>query len=417
MVYCNASITEIQYRCGGLLAAALLVAGCETSAPRLPGPAPAVPPVMSEAAPSVAPAAVGARLQPAMWDELPGWHEDDFAAAWPALLRGCAALKTREAWAAVCSNALRIEDPDRDAVRRFFEGNFTLFQVQSVDGNPEGLVTGYYEPLLHGSRRPSSRFRHPLYAVPDDLLAIELSSLHPELAGMRLRGRLDGKRVVPYHDRAAIERGDAPVRGKEIAWVDDPIDLFFLQVQGSGRIQLDDGEVLRVGFADQNGHPYRSIGRWLVERGELPLEQASMQGIKAWAWRNPDRLEELLNHNARFVFFRELPSGLAGPIGALGVPLTAGRSAAVDPSFVPLGAPIYLATTWPNSARPLNRLMLAQDTGGAIRGAVRADFFWGFGEEAAQLAGRMKQALKMWLMLPNRYPLPPPSQRNRPDDS
>jgi len=160
---------------------------------------------------------------------------------------------------------------------------------------------------------------------------------------------------------------------------------------------------MRLGYADQNGHPYRSIGRWLVERGELPLEKASMQGIQAWARQNPARLTELLSHNASYVFFRELPAGVAGPVGALGVPLTARRSVAVDARFVPLGAPVYIATTWPNTARPLNRLMLAQDTGGAIRGAVRADYFWGFGPEATREAGRMRQSLRMWVLLPKDY--------------
>ena len=160
-----------------------------------------------------------------------------------------------------------------------------------------------------------------------------------------------------------------------------------------------------MGFADQNGHPYRSIGRWLVERGELPLEKASMQGIKDWAQRNPARLAELMHYNARYVFFRELPADSAGPLGALSVPLTARRSIAIDPKFVILGAPVYLATTWPNSAKPLNQLVVAQDTGSAIRGAVRADFFWGFGPEAAREAGRMKQPLRMWVLLPSGYPI------------
>jgi membrane-bound lytic murein transglycosylase A len=179
-----------------------------------------------------------------------------------------------------------------------------------------------------------------------------------------------------------------------------------MQVQGSGRVKLDGKETIMLGYADQNGYPYRSIGRLLVERGDLPLEKASMQGIKTWAKQNPDKLQELLNYNASYVFFRELPRDLPGPLGALGIPLTARRSIAVDARYIPLGAPVFLATTMPNSRQPLNRLMIAQDTGGAIRGAVRADFFWGFGEEAAALAGRMRQSGKMWVLLPNGYPLP-----------
>ena len=217
---------------------------------------------------------------------------------------------------------------------------------------------------------------------------------------------LEGRRVVPYFNRAQIDEGSAAVAGKEIVWVEDAVELFFLQIQGSGRVKLDSGETIRLGYADQNGYPYRSIGRLLVDRGDLPLERASMQGIKAWAKQHPAKLQDLLNYNASYVFFRELPPDLPGPLGALGVPLTARRSIAVDARYIPLGAPVFLATTMPNSRQPLSRLMLAQDTGGAIRGAVRADFFWGFGDEAGALAGRMRQRGKMWVLLPNDYPLP-----------
>ncbi|HYH42574.1 MAG TPA: MltA domain-containing protein, partial [Burkholderiales bacterium] len=283
---------------------------------------------------------------------------------------------------------------------------FSPYHVAGADSGDEGLITGYYEPLLRGSRKPSERYRHPVYGVPDDLVVVDLSEVYPELKNMRLRGRLEGRRLVPYPDRAQIESGQAAPRGKEIAWVDDAIDLFFLQIQGSGRIVLDTGETLRVGYADQNGRPYRSIGRVLVDRGELTLDQASMQSIKAWARKRPAELNDLLNSNASYVFFRELPAGTNGPPGALGVPLTARRSIAVDPRHVPLGAPVFIATTWPNNPKPLNRLMLAQDTGGAIRGAVRADFFWGYGDAAGTEAGRMKQRLRMWVLLPVGHPVP-----------
>jgi membrane-bound lytic murein transglycosylase A len=235
---------------------------------------------------------------------------------------------------------------------------------------------------------------------------IDLAAVAPETKNLRLRGRLDGRRVVPYFSRAEIENGAAPVAGKEIVFVDDPIEAFFLQIQGSGRVRLDSGEEVRIGYADQNGHPYQSIGRYLVDKGELKIGEASMQGIQAWARANPARLPELLNQNPSFVFFRELPPADTGPIGALGVPLTAERSIAVDPRFVPLGAPVYLATTRPNSDLPLERLVLAQDTGGAIRGAVRADFFWGTGPEAGSLAGRMRQQGRMWVLLPKEMPAP-----------
>jgi membrane-bound lytic murein transglycosylase A len=218
---------------------------------------------------------------------------------------------------------------------------------------------------------------------------------------MRLRGRLQGRKVVPYESRSEIAAGDS-LRGNELLWVDDPIEAFFLQVQGSGRVQLDGGSVVRVGYGEQNGHPYRSIGRWLADQGELPLEQTSMQSIKAWAARNPRRVNELLDQNPSFVFFRELPLGdpRAGPQGAMGVALTPGVSLAVDPRYLPLGAPLVLSTTHPTSKLPLARPMLAQDTGGAIRGPLRFDFFWGFGPEAGELAGRTRADGAAWLLVP-----------------
>ena len=187
---------------------------------------------------------------------------------------------------------------------------------------------------------------------------------------------------------------------KRIMWVDDEIDLFFLQIQGSGRIELADGSLVKVGYADQNGHPYVSIGRKLIAMGELTRDQVSMQGIKHWAAQNPAKLAALLEQNPSYVFFRELPKHLSAPLGALGVPLTNAYSIAIDPHTIPLGAPVFLSTTYPNTTEPLNRLMLAQDTGGAIRGAVRADFFWGFGDQAGAKAGRMKQRGRMWVFFP-----------------
>jgi membrane-bound lytic murein transglycosylase A len=364
-----------------------------------PVPVPALPPAEK---PRPAPPA----LRQSTWDVIPGWREDDPRLVWEAFLRSCGPLKQQAAWRDICTVAASLVEPDRDTLIRFFELNFTPHQAINENGGESGLVTGYYEPLLNGSRVRTSRYRYPLYGLPDDLLVLDLASLYPELKNMRLRGRLEGRRVVPYFDRSQIEQGAAATSGKEIVWVDDAVELFFLQIQGSGRVRLDNGEVVMVGYADQNGYPYRSIGKLLVDRGEMPLEQASMQGIKAWARAHPDKLQEVLNYNASYVFFREMPKGLPGPLGALGIPLTPRRSVAVDPRFIPLGAPVFLATTAPNSKQPLNRLMVAQDTGGAIRGAVRADFFWGFGEEAAREAGRMRQPLRMWVLLPNGFQLP-----------
>lgn len=331
---------------------------------------------------------------------VPGWPEDNLSEAWEALRRTCSALSGQPSWASACQDAQGIEPGDGPAIRRFFESRFVPHRVSAADGKQEGMLTGYYEPLLKGSRTKDERFPVPVYGVPDDLITVDLASIVPDSRNLRLKGRLAGKRLIPYWSRADIDAGRAPLGGRELLWVDDPVELFFLQVQGSGRVQLPTGEVVRLGYADQNGHPYRSIGRVLVERGQLPVERASMQGIKAWARDNADRLPALLNENPSYVFFRELPAGSGGPLGSLGVPLTPGRSIAIDPSVIPLGAPVFISSVWPGSGQPLRRLVLAQDTGGAIKGAVRADFFWGFGPEAGEGAGRMRQPLQMWVLLP-----------------
>jgi len=379
-----------------------------TPAPRpAPESVPSVPP-----APLPTPAAAFPTLKPVAWAALASWQDDAAGEAWPAFLQSCSTLVKRSAWQAICAEAMAMPAPDDATARAFFEQRFQPYLATQEDGSEEGLITGYYEPLLKGDRVRTERARYPLYAVPDDLVTVDLASVYPELKNLRLRGRLAGNRLVPYATRKEIEAADdnGPgkpngFKGRAIAWAEDPVDLFFLQIQGSGRIELPDGTHLRVGYADQNGHPYVSIGKLLVERGELKLEEASMQGIKDWGARNPDKLPELLAANPSYVFFRELPDGLPGPLGALGVPLTAGRSIAVDPRFIPLGAPVFLATTQPNSPEPLNRLVMAQDTGGAIRGGVRADFFWGFGNAAGERAGRMKQRGRMWVLLPKDYPL------------
>lgn len=351
--------------------------------------------------PAVAPPKPPAKpLQEARWEDVKGWGADNLAEAHGALLESCGALAKQPAWREACE-AARALPAENAALRAFFETRFRPWRVVNPDESTEGLVTGYYEPLLRGSRERSKSFSHAIYGVPDDLLVVDLGELYPELKNFRLRGRLDGRRVVPYWPRAELTPQAPALAGKALLWVADPIELFFLQVQGSGRVELPDGRRVRVGYADQNGHPYQSIGRWLVDKGELKLEDASMQGIQAWARANPKRLHELLNVNPSFVFFRELPDNGGGPPGALGVPLTPGRSIAVDPRTVPLGAPVFLATTQPASGQPMQRLVLAQDTGGAIKGAVRADFFWGFGAEAGAQAGRMRQKGEMWVLLPS----------------
>ncbi len=388
--------------------AAIFLAACSTT-PTGESPAtgckpcaacPACPP-----AATVPPAAApfSRILQPANWTDLPGWKDDDLAAAWPAFMASCRGVASKPhgaSWKRVCDLARTADGKPGNDPRRFFETQLKPYAIQAADGNAGGLVTGYYEPLLRGSRTRTKGFEQPVRGVPEDLLTIDLSAIFPELKDKRVRGRLEGNKVVPYWSRAEIAARGDKLPSRTLLYVDDAVEVFFLQVQGSGRVSLPDGTMARLNYADQNGYPYQSIGRVLVDRGELKLEEASMQGIQAWARANPGRLQELLNANPSYVFFREVPNSKEGPVGALGVPLTAERSIAVDPRSVPLGAPVFLATTRPNSNKPLNRLVLAQDTGGAIKGAVRADFFWGFGKEAGEQAGRMKQAGRMWVLLP-----------------
>ena len=325
-----------------------------------------------------------ARLTRVAWQQVPGWEDDSLIGAAAALRQNCVRLAVQPNWQRACAAAAQLDDLDVASARAFFEAYFTPFQFANTDGTLDGLVTGYYEPLLRGSRVRHGVYQTALYRWP---------------AGYRAGSSLPA--------RAQLERSGV-LNGNELVWVDDPIEAFFLQVQGSGRIVMEDGSLMRVGFGGTNNQPYKSIGRWLLDRGEITPAEATMQGIKAWARANPARVDALLDTNPRFVFFREMPGGEGmpqggadGPIGALGVPLTPERSIAVDPSAIPLGTPVFLQTTRPLTNSPMNRLVFAQDTGSAIKGGVRADYFWGLGDDAGDLAGKMKQAGRMWLLLPN----------------
>jgi membrane-bound lytic murein transglycosylase A len=376
---------------------AITIAGCGTT-----------PPVrQAESPPLQAPSTLaGPVLRPVAFNAVPGWESDDLREAWPAFLSSCEVMVKRAAWKEPCLVAHTVDAGNIRAIRAFFEAFFVPHQVYNPDGSDNGLITGYYEPLLNGSRKRGGPYQTPLHRAPEDLLTVDLSSVYPELKNMRLRGRVLGNKVVPYPARADLTQSPA-LAGNELVWVDNPVDAFFLQVQGSGRVQFADSkETIRVAYADQNGHPYKSIGRYLVDKGELTMDQASAQGIKAWLAANPKRQQELLNANPGYVFFKEekLTDPRKGPKGALGVPLTPQRSVAIDPQYIPLGAPVFLSTTQPGSNVPLQRMMLAQDTGGAIRNAVRADYFWGFGAEAGDKAGKMKQRGMLWVLLPKLGP-------------
>lgn len=343
------------------------------------------------------------------YESIPGWTQDNLTEAWPAFQASCSALMNKPDWHEPCAIAQNVDGKNTDAIRQFFEAFFNPYQVINPDGSDRGLITGYYEPLLHGARHRSGIFQTPIYQTPSDMLTIDMTSLYPEFKGMRLRGHVMGNKVLPYPSRADLLQSNS-LAGNEICWVDDSVDAFFLQVQGSGRVLLSDSkEIIRVAYADQNGQPYKSIGRYLVDQGELKLERASAQGIKNWIATHPDRENEVLNANPSFVFFKEekISDPNLGPNGALGVALTEKRSIAIDAKYLPLGAPVFINTSQPNSDVPIKRLMMAQDTGGAIRGAVRADFFWGFGAQAGEMAGRMKQRGMLWVLWPKLASAPP----------
>lgn len=379
---------------------------CVAPPPALPiAPTPsATPAVEIEALPPPPAEPARGRLERGRWESLPNWQEDDPTDALKAFVRGCAVLATQREWQAVCAAGQALAaNAKAEPIRRYFRDHFEPFKVVNANDTDVGLVTGYYEPLLRGSRVRTATFKYPVYAQPQDLVSVELAEVYPDLKFKRLRGRIVGNKLVPYFDRSEIESASAPLKGLELAWVDDAVELFFLQIQGSGQILLPDGSRMRVGYAEQNGHPFRSLGGALIRRNQLKAEHASMQGIKAWARKNPSKIQAFMNINASYVFFKELANEGSGPIGTLGVPLTGERSIAVDQRVVPLGVPVFLSTTYPNTKTALNRLMVAQDTGGAINGAVRADFYWGFGDEAGAEAGRMKQQGRMWVLLPKGY--------------
>ncbi len=365
-----------------LLAASVLaivgsLSGC-SSAPPAPvdiTPTPAVPsgPVPGSIERSKS------RWVPASWQELPGVEQDALHEAWPAWLRSCE--RPAPEWRALCPQLRQLSEAPTAARRQWLREKLQPYRVESQQAEREGLLTAYYEPVLEASRRAQGRFNVPLYGPP---------------AGLR----------KPWFSRQEIDtnpQARAALRGKELVYLSDPVDAMVLHIQGSGLVRLSepDGRVrtVRLAFAGTNEQPYRSIGRWLLDQGYT--KDASWPGIKAWIARNPARVQELLWQNPRYVFFREepLPTGeIPGPKGAQGVPLTAGRSIAVDPQSIPYGTPVWLATPGPTAS--LQRLVLAQDTGTAIVGAVRADYYAGSGPEAGELAGRLKQPLRLWVLWP-----------------
>ncbi|GGF59223.1 membrane-bound lytic murein transglycosylase A [Terasakiella brassicae] len=356
------------------------------------------------------------RLMPVSYATLPGWEDDQIANSIPALRKSCQTFGRMDEnkpigpngiggvagdWKPICTEAYSLPDGDSQKAREFYQMFFQPYLVSDLaeDRAASGLFTGYYEAALRGALTQGGVYQTPLYKRPDDLVLVGLGEFKQNWKGKRLAGRLENGQLVPYASRSEIDAGKLRGKNLELVWVDDPVDAFFLHIQGSGRVVFADGSTMRVGYDGHNGHDYTSIGRILIDRGEVSKEEMSMQAIRSWLAAHPDKGQELMRENSSFIFFRELKDD--GPVGAQGVALTPGRSLAIDKRFLPLGLPLYLHTfTDPVTPNPISRLVVAQDTGGAIKGVVRGDVFWGFGEEAAMRAGKMKETGSFFALLP-----------------
>ncbi len=354
-------------------------------------------------------------ITPAAFSDMAGWAQDNHAQTLVAFRKSCDRIARMDpvakpligpdwagptqSWRTACAAMPDPATASPEDARRYFETYFTPVAA-TADGKAEGLFTGYYEASLRGSRTRHGPYQIPLRARPSDLVMVNLGEFREELKGQRIAGRVIDGNLKVYEDHAAIEDGRLPP-GMDVplVWVDSAVDAFFLQIQGSGAITLDTGEVLRVGYDGQNGHPYYAIGKELVKRGYLQQEQVSMQSIQDWLARNPVEGRDIMRLNKSYVFFRVLEKD--GAIGGEGLPLTALRSIAIDRSLIPYGLPVYLDAEGPDKGSTrLQRLLVAQDTGGAIRGPVRGDVFWGFGPEAEASAGVMKSRGRYWFLLP-----------------
>jgi len=328
---------------------------------------------------------------PAAFSELPHIESVDFDAVLEGFVYDCKSKKTQKLYGELCQKAQK----SRDA-KSFIMNNFQAFQIYEKDGRSEGLLTGYYEPEIYASLKKDSVYKYPLYTPPKDLITVDLSAVYPELKNYRLRGRIQGKKLVPYYSREQIKRSD--INSSVICYCRSQIDRFFLEVQGSGRVVLDDNSSFYIGYANQNGHRYRSIGRYLIKIGAIPAKDISLESIRAYLDAHPEKVDEVLNYNKAMVFFSKRSHGATG---ALGLQLRPKSSVAVDRKYIPLGSMLYLSSNYDNN-ETIDKFVYAQDVGGAIKGAVRADYFLGSGEEALRLAGSLKSPLRLWILLPKR---------------
>ena len=325
------------------------------------------------------------------FSEIDGFYKDDLNHALDVFKKDCKASKRNELFKDVCQKA----EFETDG-KKFFTLYFQPYKLLDENASDEGLITGYYEPLLYGSLKKTSRYKYPLYKTPKDMYIVDFTSIYPDLKTYKLRGKLVGNKVLPYDSRQEIESN--PSKELEpIVYVDNKVDVFLLHVQGSGKVLLDTGELINVGYAEQNGRKFKGIGMYMLNKGYITKDELSAQGMKKYLDKNPSKADEVLNQNESYVFFQKSNQGATGSLGS---PLTAKRNIAVDRSVIPLGMPVFLNTTNPIDKKPINQLMVAADVGGAIKGKVRADFFWGFGDSAFDYAGRMKEKGKMYVLMP-----------------
>ncbi|WP_321778022.1 murein transglycosylase A [Sulfurimonas sp.] len=322
------------------------------------------------------------------FEELPRWQDENHKKALNSFINSCKSKKTQKLYSHLCQKATLSQNP-----KTFFETEFDVFKIQSLDANKKGLLTGYYEPTIRGSFIKKEPYIYPLYNEPNDLISVDLTSIYADLKNYRLRGRVVGNKLVPYYTREQIENQE--IDAKVICYTDSKIDLFFLEVQGSGMVSFENEESIFVGFANQNGHKYSSIGKYLVEKGEIEQQLISLQSIKKWFKKNPSRIDEVLNYNKSVVFFKEKKHSASG---SLGLVLTPERSVAVDKNIIKLGSILFLDAMI--DGKKVDKIVMAEDTGGAIKGEVRVDMFFGSSKRASRVAGELKSDLKLWILLP-----------------